>query len=279
MTAREKLAMEHPEKIDPAVAGGCIGCPFIYGYLSEPDYCDDITTSKDERCTKCWDRKIPEEKKTVTDLDGTTYTQDSDKQGWTGKDDSQSFEDILGFNFPCDKEWRRFAIDKFKAGEVTFNQLRERFGIPVLKEEEWDSFKKNLGIKSPFEQEVSIEELREVFKEVMNRRFGVNSTHMTREQFERLLDELDGQSLETLKTKNARYSSDDDVLHNFNAGAEIMGVTPPQCAWGYATKHLVALRDKILKDDFSDRDDLLEKCQDIINYIRFIWCLANQGKD
>ena len=102
---------------------------------------------------------------------------------------------------------------------------------------------------------------------------------MPREQFERLLDELDGQSLETLKTKNARYSSDDDVLHNFNAGAEIMGVTPAQCAWGYATKHLVALRDKILKDDFSDRDDLLEKCQDIINYIRFIWCLANQGKD
>ena len=102
---------------------------------------------------------------------------------------------------------------------------------------------------------------------------------MSREQFEQLLDELDGQSLETLKTKNARYSSPDDTLHNFNAGAEIMGVTPAQCAWGYATKHLVALRDKILKDDFSDRDDLLEKCQDIINYIRFIWCLANQGKE
>ena len=104
------------------------------------------------------------------------------------------------------------------------------------------------------------------------------SNHMTRETFEKLLDELDGQSLETLKTKNARYASSDDTLHNFNAGAEIMGVTPAQCAWGYATKHLVALRDKIMKDDFSDRDDLLEKCQDIINYIRFIWCLANQGR-
>ena len=100
---------------------------------------------------------------------------------------------------------------------------------------------------------------------------------MTRKQFEKLLDELDGQSLETLKAKNAKYSSDDDVLHNFNAGAEIMGTTPAQCAWGYATKHLVALRDKIKKDDFSDREDLLEKCQDTINYIRFIWCLANQG--
>ena len=99
---------------------------------------------------------------------------------------------------------------------------------------------------------------------------------MTREQFEKLLDELDGQSLETLKAKNAKYSSDNDVLHNFNAGAEIMGTTPAQCAWGYATKHLVALRDKIQKDDFSDREDLLEKCQDTINYIRFIWCLANQ---
>ena len=41
------------------------------------------------------------------------------------------------------------------------------------------------------------------------------------------------------------------------------------------TKHLTALRDKIEKNDFSDRDDLLEKCQDIINYIRFIWVIGN----
>ena len=102
---------------------------------------------------------------------------------------------------------------------------------------------------------------------------------MKREMFEKLLDELDGQSLQTLKDKNARYASDDDCLHNFDSGADIMGVTSVQCAWGYMTKHLVALRDMVMNDDFSDRDDLLEKCQDIINYIRFIWVIANDSED
>ena len=171
MTAREKLAKEHPELVNEKHCDGCNGCPDHYGYLPCPSLCENIRCPAEATCANCWDREIPEE-----------------------------------------------AND-------------------------------------------------------------IKTAHMSREQFEQLLDELDGQSLETLKTKNARYSSPDDTLHNFNSGAEIMGVTPAQCAWGYATKHLVALRDKILKDDFSDRDDLLEKCQDIINYVRFIWCLANQGKE
>lgn len=51
---------------------------------------------------------------------------------------------------------------------------------------------------------------------------------MKREVFERLLDELDGNSLATLKQKNARYASSNDCLHNFESGAEIMGSTPAQ---------------------------------------------------
>lgn len=101
---------------------------------------------------------------------------------------------------------------------------------------------------------------------------------MNSETFNKLLDELDGNSLETLKQKNAKYASPNDCLHNFDAGAEIMGSTPAQCAWGYTTKHLVALRDKVQKNDFHDRDDLLEKCQDIINYIRFIWLIGNDER-
>ena len=99
---------------------------------------------------------------------------------------------------------------------------------------------------------------------------------MNSETFNKLLDELDGNSLETLKQRNAKYASPDDCLHNFYSGAKIMGGTPAQCAWGYMTKHLTALRDKVEKNDFSDRDDLLEKCQDIINYIRFIWLIGNE---
>lgn len=102
---------------------------------------------------------------------------------------------------------------------------------------------------------------------------------MEKERFEALLKELDGESLQTLITKNARYSSSDDALHNFRAGGDILGGTPAQACWGYLTKHLVALRDMVERDDFANREDFLEKCQDSINYIRFLWCIGNEAID
>ena len=99
---------------------------------------------------------------------------------------------------------------------------------------------------------------------------------MTHEDFKTCLEELDGQGAKTLVEKNARYSSSDDALHNFKMGAEVMGGTPAQACWGYMTKHLVALRDMVQRNNFSNREDFLEKCQDIINYIRFIWALGNE---
>lgn len=102
------------------------------------------------------------------------------------------------------------------------------------------------------------------------------SNGMSPERFKTLLEELDGNSLKTLTEKNARYSSNGDSLHNFRSGADILGGTPAQACWGYLTKHLVALRDMVERNDFHNRDDLLEKCQDSINYIRFLWCIANE---
>lgn len=102
---------------------------------------------------------------------------------------------------------------------------------------------------------------------------------MTHERFEQLLDELDGESLVTLKSKNRMYSAPNDALHNFASGADISGCTEAQACWGYLVKHLVALRDKIKNNDFSNKDDLKEKCQDSINYIRFIWAIAHEGED
>ena len=98
-------------------------------------------------------------------------------------------------------------------------------------------------------------------------------------RFKELLDELDGNSLQTLKEKNAKYAKDGDCMHNFRSGADIASGTPAQACWGYVTKHLVALRDKVERNDFSDREDFLEKCQDTINYIRFLWCIGNDNPD
>ena len=35
----------------------------------------------------------------------------------------------------------------------------------------------------------------------------------------------------------------------------------------------------VQKNDFSDRDDFMEKCQDTINYVRFLWCIGNEEID
>ena len=99
---------------------------------------------------------------------------------------------------------------------------------------------------------------------------------MKPDRFKQLLDELDSNSLQTLKEKNAKYAKNGDCLHNFRSGAEVAGGTPAQACWGYMTKHLVALRDMVERDDFSNREDFLEKCQDTINYIRFLWCIGNE---
>lgn len=65
MTFREKLKIEHPEKIDETRYGGCWGCPYDYDYELRCDRpCSfgawySKFTNENSRCTACWDRVIP----------------------------------------------------------------------------------------------------------------------------------------------------------------------------------------------------------------------------
>lgn len=128
---------------------------------------------------------------------------------------------------------------------------------------------------SPDDKEYTIKITHPMPLECENSLEPIGSTGMPHDIFRQLLEELDGNSVKTLAEKNARYSQNGDALHNFRSGAEIAGGTPAQACWGYLTKHLVALRDMVEKDNFSNREDFLEKCQDTINYIRFLWCIGN----
>lgn len=130
--------------------------------------------------------------------------------------------------------------------------------IGIVKDMMDESYKIDLPTPLPFESPLEEE-----------------TNFMSTEIFKALLEELDGNSVKTLAEKNARYSQNGDALHNFRSGADIAGGTPAQACWGYLTKHLVALRDMVEKDNFSNREDFLEKCQDSINYIRFLWCIGN----
>jgi len=57
MTCREKLKMEHPEKVSSSQIGGCLGCPSTYGYLPYPE-----GGCVGKNCNECWDREIPEDR-------------------------------------------------------------------------------------------------------------------------------------------------------------------------------------------------------------------------
>lgn len=67
MTYREKLAIEHPDKItdDPCHYGGCVGCPASYGYSKPPL---ESCFASPETCAECWDREIPETIPEVVDI-------------------------------------------------------------------------------------------------------------------------------------------------------------------------------------------------------------------
>ena len=57
MTCREKLKINHPSAISENAPGGCVGCPYDYGYAGKPYYCTPPVT-----CEKCWDREVEEVK-------------------------------------------------------------------------------------------------------------------------------------------------------------------------------------------------------------------------
>lgn len=102
---------------------------------------------------------------------------------------------------------------------------------------------------------------------------------ITTEKFEQLIDELETESLKTLKEKNRKYTAQSgDALHNFRTGAAVDGSTMPQTIWHYWKKHFISLLDKIKENNWEDKEDALEKIQDSINYLRFIWCAINDNE-
>jgi hypothetical protein len=59
MTYKEKLAIEHPNEIDPGCLGGCHGCPGSH-FNGAPRISYGTCTYNEEHCTACWNSEIPE---------------------------------------------------------------------------------------------------------------------------------------------------------------------------------------------------------------------------
>lgn len=90
---------------------------------------------------------------------------------------------------------------------------------------------------------------------------------MNAEEFERIFEQVVGQSRDVLVAKAAEYATDTDRLHNFKKAAVITDSTPNQALWGFLVKHLVSLSDMVSSDKTYTDAQWDEKIGDSINYL------------
>lgn len=142
MTCREKLAMEHPECVDPYANGGCEGCPQDYDYLGKPDYCHGFNAHHNEHdeCTHCWDREIPDESKESFDILAfwqEVHTMIDDAMRKRDRSVSVYFNPETGMSvntYPwpdADTLW-----EMYQNGQITANDFRAKMGLSMVKNPE-----------------------------------------------------------------------------------------------------------------------------------------------
>lgn len=83
----------------------------------------------------------------------------------------------------------------------------------------------------------------------------------------------------TLIAKNKEYANPEDVLKNFNDGANFTGLTPEKTLWAYLTKHLVSIKDLTENTDKATQDVLNEKIGDAINYMILLDAIFTEKLD
>ena len=108
MTCREKLKLEHPEKIGSQWDGGCYGCPHKYGYLDSE--CEKYN------CYDCWDREIP----------GTeNIKKEKDIMNPTKMTKAELLKEIeFAHNHIREMEGRLERMDKYKQYEECADELK-----------------------------------------------------------------------------------------------------------------------------------------------------------
>lgn len=145
MTAREKLAIEHPEDCGPEFKGGCYSCPHLYGYLEkDSSICSNLSMDTNDRCSKCWNREIPgtEEKETKNMSDNLIEKAYDEKYGSTSasshmydvpeRTDATKYE-TCDLDYKAEYESLKVENEKLKMGYETLtrdiNRATERLNV------------------------------------------------------------------------------------------------------------------------------------------------------
>ena len=99
---------------------------------------------------------------------------------------------------------------------------------------------------------------------------------MIQEEFDKLVNRRLIECKKTLTTKTGVYASKKDRLHNFKLGAKVVRQTPGQYALALATKHFVAIADKLVDKEVMDPAFVTERVGDVINYMLLIEALNEE---
>lgn len=100
---------------------------------------------------------------------------------------------------------------------------------------------------------------------------------MIQEDFDAIVANRFATCKKVLGSKTGQYASKKDRLHNFKLGALLIRQTPAQYAMELATKHIVAVSDKLVNNEVMTDAFVTEKIGDIINYMLLIEAI-NQEK-
>lgn len=101
-------------------------------------------------------------------------------------------------------------------------------------------------------------------------------------EFNKYLEEIQRETVETLKAKAEEYAVGGDRLHNFRVAAGLEGVSMYAALGGMMAKHTVSVYDLIYQADAGLDVPMalwLEKIKDHINYLYLLWALVNEEKE
>lgn len=102
---------------------------------------------------------------------------------------------------------------------------------------------------------------------------------MNSKEFAQVFDEQMQLCNDVLFQKAGEYATDDNRMHNFNAGAAISGKTPVEVLGGYMLKHTISVYHMIGEGNpqaFS-REKWTEKITDHINYLILLQALLQES--
>ena len=98
---------------------------------------------------------------------------------------------------------------------------------------------------------------------------------MTNLEFNHLVEHRLGMCRKVLVKKASEYAPDDEErLHNFYAGAAILGDTPAEYCLNLMTKHLVCVMEMARAEGSFDQGYIDEKFGDLLNYVLLLEALV-----